>query len=377
MAVSDLVVIGGGVAGCSTALFLAQEGVKVTILERESVGSQASGFAFGGLNPLDGTGIPDPLLDFSVYCYRRHRRLASELQGLSGVDTHFYERDRLSLAFDDEDAARVTQHLARQQQVEGFAVRWIDGDEVSRMEPDVGQGCIGALLVQGSGAVEGYRHTLAMAQAAERLGVEVRHGQVTGVTRRPGGVSVALAGGVLEADAAVLATGPWCGEAADWVGVPIPVSPLKGQILRLQLEGSQRLHTTLGWGKSYAASKPDGLIWAGTTEEHAGFDGQPTPWGRDSIMGDLLKMVPSLGEAQLVQHTACLRPQTPDGLPIVGRAPGWDNLYLCTGAGRKGILWSTGMAQATADLILRGWSDVPNLEHLRPDRFSTATPARP
>ena len=130
------------------------------------------------------------------------------------------------------------------------------------------------------------------------------------------------------------------------------------------------MQTTLSWGKSYAASKPDGLIWAGTTEEHSGFDDQPTPQGRDSVMGDLLRMASFLSEAQLVQHTACLRPLTPDGLPIVGRVPGWDNLYLCTGAGRKGILWSTGMGRATADLILRGQSDVPGLEHLRPERFA-------
>ena len=61
---SEVIVIGGGVAGCSTAFFLAQEGVKCTIVEQESVGSHASGFAFGGLNPLDGTGTPYPFAGF-------------------------------------------------------------------------------------------------------------------------------------------------------------------------------------------------------------------------------------------------------------------------------------------------------------------------
>ena len=366
---SDVIIIGGGVAGCSTAFFLAQEGIKATILEQESVGSHASGFAFGGLNPLDGTGTPYPLLDFSVHCFHAHRKLAPELLELSGVDNQFYQRDRLSLAFDDSDVARTTQHIEIQQQVPGFNVQWIDGDEALRLEPGISPGCLGAVFTQGSGAVEGYRHTLAMAQAAEKLGAEVLYGRVTGVAKSGNGVSVSMAGRTLEADAAVLATGPWCQEAEAWTGASIPVVPFKGQILRLQLEGKQ-LQTTLGWGKSYAASKPDGLIWAGTTEEHVGFDGQPTPDGRDAVMGDLLRMAPFLAESQLVQHTACLRPLTPDGLPIVGRVPGWDNLYLCTGAGRKGILWSTGMARATADLILRGHSDVPGLEHLQPGRFT-------
>ena len=364
----EAIIIGGGVAGCSTAFFLAQEGVKVTIVERESVGSHASGFAFGGLNPLDGTGTPYPLLDFSVHCFRAHRKLAPELLELSGVDNQFYQRDRITLAFDDADVARITQHLEVQQRIPDFTVRWIDTDEVFRLEPEISPGCVGAVLTRGSGAVEGYRHTLAMGQAAERLGAEILYGNVTGVARSGDGVAVSMGENRLHADVAVLATGPWCQEAEAWTGASIPVVPFKGQILRLQLTGRQ-LHTTLGWGKSYAASKPDGLIWAGTTEEHVGFDDQPTPQGRDAVMGDLLRMAPFLSNAQLVQHTACLRPLTPDGLPIVGRVPGWDNLYLCTGAGRKGILWSTGMARATADLILRGDSDVPGLEHLRPERF--------
>ena len=365
---SDVIIIGGGVAGCSTAFFLSQEGVKCTIVEQESVGSHASGFAFGGLNPLDGTGTPYPLLDFSVHCFRAHKKLAPELQELSGVDNQFYQRDRLSLAFNDADIARTTEHLKIQQQVADFTVKWIDASEVFKIEPDISPDCVGAVLTQGSGAVEGYRHTLAMAQAAEKLGAEILHGKVTSLAKSGDGVTVSVGGNTLHADVAVLATGPWCQEAEAWTGTTIPVVPFKGQILRLQLQGKE-LHTTLGWGKSYAASKPDGLIWAGTTEEHVGFDDQPTPQGRDAVMNDLLRMASFLSEAQLVQHTACLRPLTPDGLPIVGRVPGWDNLYLCTGAGRKGILWSTGMARATTDLILRNHSEVPGLEHLHPERF--------
>lgn len=129
------------------------------------------------------------------------------------------------------------------------------------------------------------------------------------------------------------------------------------------------LKNSLHYGGSYAASKPDGLVWAGTTEERVGYDEETTPQARDKIMADLLKMAPSLAEAELVQQTACLRPLSVDGLPIVGKVPGWQNLYLGTGAGRKGILWSTGMAQGLADLVLHGRSDVPGLNYLDPARF--------
>ena len=86
-------------------------------------------------------------------------------------------------------------------------------------------------------------------------------------------------------------------------------------------------------------------------------------------MGDLLRMAPSLSSAELVHQTACLRPLSRDGLPIVGKVPGWQNLYLGTGAGRKGILWSTGMSHGLADMILHGTSEVPGLTFLDPGRF--------
>ena len=82
-----------------------------------------------------------------------------------------------------------------------------------------------------------------------------------------------------------------------------------------------------------------------------------------------MKMAPSLAQAKIVQQTACLRPLSADGLPIVGKAPGWQNLSLNTSAGRQGILWSTGMGHGLADLIVKDRSQVPDLSSLDPARF--------
>ena len=79
-----------------------------------------------------------------------------------------------------------------------------------------------------------------------------------------------------------------------------------------------------------------------------------------------MKMAPSLVDAELVHQTACLRPISADGLPIVGQVPGWQNLYVGTGSGRKGILWSTGMCHGLADLVLKGVTEVPGIPALDP-----------
>ena len=85
----DVIIVGGGIIGCVTGYLLAQQGLKVTILEADAIGSHASGFAFGELGPLEGAGIPNPLLEFSVWCLQRHRTLAQELREVSGIDTQF------------------------------------------------------------------------------------------------------------------------------------------------------------------------------------------------------------------------------------------------------------------------------------------------
>ena len=379
--IPDVIVVGGGIAGCLTAYLLACRGVSVTVLEAEAVGSHASGFAFGGLGPLEGSGIPDPLLDFSVWCFNRHVTIAEELREATGIDTQFQVRDRLNLAFTPEEAARLQADLKWQQKVDGFKVEWLEAADAVRVEPRTNPACLGAVHCQGTGAVEAYRYNLAVAQAAEKHGATILQRRVTGLL--PGSSAgslgssercrgVTLESGELEGGAVVLAGGPWTGEMSAWCGVNIPVRPLKGQIIRLQLPnnpGIDPMVASLNYRGSYAASKPDDLIWAGTTEEEAGFDTEITNAGRDKVMDDLLQMAPSLAEAELVQQTACLRPLSADGMPIVGSVPGWGNLYLATGGGRKGILWSTGMAQGLADLILTGRSDVPGLAALDLSRF--------
>ncbi len=186
-------------------------------------------------------------------------------------------------------------------------------------------------------------------------------GRCTGVT---------LENGHIEAGVVLLAMGPWAGQASEWCGVDIPVTPLKGQILRLRSD-KEALNLAVNYNHSYVATKPDGLIWAGTTEEEAGFDENTTAAARDSIMEDFLKMIPGMWEAEVVQQTACLRPLSTDGLPIVDQVTGWDNLYVATGAGRKGILWSTGMAHVVLELITEGKSEVSGAEHLKLDRFQS------
>src|SRR5262249_50089766 len=157
--------------------------------------------------------------------------------------------------------------------------------------------------------------------AAERLGARVQHGRVTSLRRDGGRVTaVLLERSVIECASVVLAVGPWSGETSAWLDVPIEVHPLQGQIPRPPAPRPP-VPCSVGWGRNYATTKPDGLLWAGTTEEHAGFDEETTPAARDEIGAALVKMLPAMADAQIVHQTACLRPVASDGLLVLGRVP--------------------------------------------------------
>ena len=369
-AARDVVVIGAGIIGSMSSYLLSKQGLSVTVVDADAPGSHASGLAFGGLDPLQGMGLPEPLLDFSLHCFRRHQDMARELHGATGIDHHFQTRDRLYLAFDDDDARQYDASLSWMKDVSMFGVGWVDGDDARRLEPKVNPACVGAMYQQGAASVDAYSLTLAAARAAEQQGTESETQRATGLKSHGSRVdAVTFADGLVEAGAVIIAMGPWSQVIAEWCGAELPVQPLKGQILRLRHDGPA-FDVALNYRGNYVDSKPDGLVWTGSTEEEAGFNAETTSAARDIIRQNAAQMAPDLANAQLVKQTACLRPVTPDGIPIVDRLPGWDNLYIATGAGRKGILWSTGMCDIITGMVMQDGAEVAGAEHLKADRFA-------
>lgn len=369
--VSDVVIVGGGIVGIATAYFLAKSGVKCTVIERDAVGSHASGFAYGGLSPTgdsDSSGRLLPDAQVSTEGMRLHREFATSLRDETGINTEFRERPTLSLAFTEDEVQAAKSHVSTLGHVEGWTARWLDSADARAVEPRISDEAVGAVYTEGGADVEPYRFVLGLLGAAENLGATIRHGEVTGLKREGSRVTgVVLNNGEVSCDCVVLAAGPWSGEASSWLNLPIKVGPLKGQILRLRAPGAP-FRVSIGWNGNYATTKPDGLLWTGTTEEEAGFDENPTPEARDQIMASLLKMIPSLEDAQLVQQTACLRPLADDGQLVLGAVPDWDGVYIATGTGRKGILLGPAVGRLMADLITKGSTDIP-LEQFSPSRF--------
>ena len=112
--------------------------------------------------------------------------------------------------------------------------------------------------------------------------------------------------------------------------------------------GGPPVTCSVHYASNYAGQKADGLTWIGTTEERVGFDNEPTMEARERIIREVGEFFPPALTGKVVHQTACLRPVAPDGLPVIGPVPGWEGVYLSTGAGRKGIILSPSMGKLTA-----------------------------
>lgn len=362
-----VVVAGGGIAGCAVAYYLSAAGVPVTVVERAGVGAQASAWSAGGINPLHG--IPAPIAALAMESFRLHLALWPELERSSGID---FSPRRIAMALLAPDAAAVPPLLALGESFRaapGFTARWLDADALTALEPRLTAPGAGALLTDGNGVLDSHGLTLALAAAARHQGARFREGAVDGVERDgPRLTAVRCGPDRLPCAAAVVALGPWSQDAAAWLDAPLPVEPLKGEILRLTVPDRPLPWDVVAPDVSLFV-RPGGRLWVGATSEPRGFDATPSDSARSSLWAAARRLMPSLAGATLERQTACLRPVTPDALPLIGPVPGWENAYVATGGGPKGILLAPAMGRAIADLILTGRTDL-SVASSSPGRFA-------
>ena len=363
-----VVIIGAGITGCFTAYRLAQEGVEAAVVERAEIGDGASGNNPGGLNPLHGPGIPGPLSALAWHSFQLHLRRQDALSAATGTDVSIRRVSRIELALgpDEVDILRKTAELY--QAADTFSARWLDRGELLDIEPRCDRGAVGGLLTYGNGMADARAYTVAVARAARRLGATFMTGEVTGVRHRGHRITAALVGErAISCDAIVFATGAWVSGPARWLGLPIPVEPVKGQLLLAEHPG-EPFHHHISRQAIGIYHISGNRVWLGGTQERTGLDTRPTQEARERILAETSHLVPAIAGATILSHLAALRPMTPDGLPLVGIAPGWDNAYLATGAGTKGFLIGAGMADIVSAMITCQSPPVDTAP-FAPDRF--------
>jgi glycine oxidase len=363
----DVVVVGGGIIGLSTAYYLACEGASVTVLERAAVSSEASGAAAGMLAALSDEGERPPL--FTRLCEDSLELYDTLLPVLKETDIDVYHRrtDILHIAVTRREAEE-TEALYQKRRATA-AVRWLDAAEVRRLEPKASPKTVAAMLTPDAQYADPLRLTQAIGAAARRAGATIHENTpVTRFLRRGDRIAgLRTPGGVYEGDTVLLAGGPWTMALAKRLGANIPVRPVRGQML--SLEGPPGGLSHMIWGaNAYLIPREDGQTYVGATVEEAGYRKHTTAAGLRSLRAGAAAVVPALADAKERRSWAGLRPGTPDDMPIMGRLPGWSNAWVSTGHFRNGILLAAVSGQLMAKSMIAGQADAL-LQELSPTRF--------
>jgi glycine oxidase len=349
-----IVIVGGGVMGCATALELARRGVKdVVVLERAVPGAEASSAAAGMLAAQIESGDEAELTRF-VAAREAYATWAVALREATGIDIAHRRSGVLKVARSEAALERLREGV-KAQAARGLRAEMVDPGGARTIEREVCEDLIGAAYYPDEAQVDPPQLLRALVVATAQAGVVIRSGTTvsTLVTEGDRCVGVALdEREVTRADAVILAAGSWSSLVP---GVPadVPtVRPVRGQLVLLE-ERPPRLGTILFEGHAYVVPRGDGRVICGSTMEDVGHRREVTAAGVHSILGAAIAVAPRLAAAELVRSWCNFRPsvETLKGTPLVGASP-LPGLFLATGHHRNGILLAKVTADAVAEAVL-------------------------
>lgn len=367
---SDVVIIGGGLHGCSAALHLAMRGVSVTVLEKDHSGRHASGLSAGGVRRLGRDIAEIPLaVRASEYWH--------DIRALVDDDCGYRESRYLRLAENDADMVRGRERVALLQS-HGFShEELIDEATLRSLEPGVASHCVGAVHVDGDGAADPLRTTLAFRRKAEALGATFIDGAaVTAVSVEGQAWHIEASGAAYSAATIVNAAGAWGGKVAAMLGDSAPV---EARAPMMQLTAPVPIFTeavfgALGDALSLKQDETGAVMIGGGRLGHALPDTGDVELNDDGLARSLAtarRLFPVLEAAPVTHKWAGIEGYLPDDVPVIslGDAQGdTPKVVHAFGFSAHGFQLGPAVGEVVADLVVNGETRYP-IEPFRIDRF--------
>jgi D-amino-acid dehydrogenase len=421
-----VIVLGGGVVGVTTAYYLARGGAQVTVVERQDGAALETSFANAGQvspgysTPWAAPGIPVKALKWML---QRHAPLAIRADGslfqlrwmaqmLKNCTSARYavNKERMTRVAEysrdclrqlradtgiqyDQRTLGTLQVFRTPKQLQAvqsdIAVlrecevpfRELRADELPEIEPALAHapGLVGGLHLPGDETGDCHQFTSRLADLARGLGVQFRYGvdvqrldtqgsRVTGI--QVASHADASSSELLTADRVVVALGCASREMLGTLGLDMPVYPVKGYSLTVPIVDEARAPRSTVMDETYkvAVTRLGKRIRVGGMAELAGHDLRLNPRRRETLELVTQGLFAGAGDLPAASFWTGLRPMTPDGTPILGRAPGWDNLLVNTGHGTLGWTMACGSGKLLADLTLGRQPDI-STDGLSADRY--------
>ena len=413
---ADVVVIGGGIVGASTAYYLAERGTSVVLVEKGEIADEQSGRNWGwtrqqGRNPRE--------IALAMLARTKWNELAEEL----GADIERIQEGSLRLAYGDDDLARQRAWVDTTREL-GLESALLSRDEVKDLIPQLDGPFLGGVYTPSDGQAEPRKATRAVAKAAAASGATVVTGcAVEGIEVRDGAVKeVTTEKGAVKTQAVVCAAGAWASKVARMVGLRLPQRAVRATVA-CTTPAPVFTHTVV-WGDGVAfRQKRDGTLyvagggrgdydvdlesfrqlrwflpnfirarrsfrvrigsalardvlrampWSGASRRPfahtVGVEPEPNRQTVESTMRNLKRLVPSLADVGVLRTWAGRIDATPDAVPIIGEAPGIRGFYIGTGFSGHGFALGPGAGFTLAELILDGETSL-DIRQLRYSRF--------
>jgi glycine oxidase len=340
----DIMILGGGVIGLTTAYFLARDGARVAVLDKGDFGQESS-WAGAGILPADSAGH-SPLDRLRALSVAQFQGLSAELREFTGVDNGYLRSGGLEFTKSIGEAAAEEWHGEGEYSL-------LDETDLAKLEPALAKNVGQAYHLPDMAQLRNPRHLKALLAGCGMRGVRLMPGcPAQGFTTNGKRITaVKTLDGTLTADRFLLALGAWTDPLLEPLGWKPGIRPIRGQIVLLN-PGLPAFRHILLWGSRYLVPRPDGRILIGATEEDVGFDKRTTAGAVADLIHLATTLVPGLAGAAVERCWAGLRPGSPDGLPFLGPVPGWENVFVAAGHFRAGIQLSPGTATLMKESLL-------------------------
>ena len=384
---TDVLIFGAGVTGLSIGYSLCKRGKKAVLVEKSAMGAGASGACDDMI--LLQSKKPGILLEMAFRSLELFKDLEKELP----VNIELENRGG-TIFIENDFQLKAMEEFAASQNKYGLGVEIIDKKRLKQLQPNISDHVIASTYCAKDSQVypmylmKGYR------LAALSMGMKlIDRTCAVELKQNASKWTAALSDGtVVEAEAVVNATGAYANEVCGLIGMEIPITPLKGQILIT--EQLPRIGATNAWSALYIASKlkkseladtsnplaqkyglgfafsgsPNGNCLIGSTREKAGFDRTTVPEAIALLGNQAKHFFPVLSNVHIIRTFAGLRPSTPDGMPFVGEVSAFPGFYMAAGHEGDGIALSPVTGRVIADMIC-GISPEFDLTELKADRF--------
>ena len=374
----DVIVLGGGLMGTAATFFLRRRGLKVTLIERNRVGTGATVASFGNIRRTGRHLTQLPLA-------HRSRALWGDAERLLGRDVEFRATGHLRLIF-EEDALADMRAYADAARPWGLELEELGANEIRARFPGLGPGAIAASFSPQDGSGNPRLIAPAFTEAARRLGAEiVEECEVGSIEKTESGFRVSTSKGVFEAAKLLNTAGAWGMRIAAQFGEPVPLTP-RGPQMGVTEPLPHRILPVVGiWTRRHGTDayfrqvERGNIVFGGAAERvdvpldpgHAKADPARLP----AQLRALRQLLPALEKVSVIRTWSGCEGYLADMLPVMGPSGTTPGLFHAFGFSGHGFQLGPGVGDTMAELIATGTTDIP-LHDFRIERFANAESGR-